>query len=283
MQRKSLNVSAKTVDDAIAKGLAQIGLSRDQVDIQIVKEGRRGVFGIGAEDAQIIITERDVEPVAPPPPPPETTMPETAEVADEPPIEVTDESVEPVAEVVSAETESESPEVVETTADEETVDDSPTPTDVETCGITYLTDLLDNMGIQAEVTSRLGTDLVDEGESPPLVFDITGKDLGILIGRRNATLRSLQYIMRLSVNKATGNRKPVLVDVESYRVRRRQSLQQLAIQMADQAIKKRRRVVLESMSAYERRIIHVTLRDHKSVRTKSIGGNDNRKVTIIPK
>ncbi|MDM8528947.1 RNA-binding cell elongation regulator Jag/EloR [Anaerolineales bacterium HSG24] len=272
MQETNLDVSAKTVDDAIVKGLAQLGLPRDQVDIQIIKEGRRGVFGIGAEDARIIITPRKIKPPPPPPPPPpETAVPKTPELIEE-------LEPEPVSETVSTDS-------TETTDSEDTVKDEPdqTRTDIETCGINYLSDLLDNMGIQAEVTSRLGTDLIDEGESPPLVFDITGRDLGILIGRRNATLRSLQYITRLSINKATGNRKPILVDVESYRVRRRQSLQQLALQMADQAIKTRRRVVLEAMSAYERRIIHVYLRNHKSVRTKSIGGNDNRKVTIIPK
>jgi spoIIIJ-associated protein len=77
--------------------------------------------------------------------------------------------------------------------------------------------------------------------------------------------------------------QPIVVDVESYRVRRRRSLRQMAKKMAERAVATRKRVVLEAMPAYERRIIHLALKDHPAVFTKSIGGDDNRKVTIIPK
>ncbi|MDX1520756.1 MAG: R3H domain-containing nucleic acid-binding protein, partial [Anaerolineae bacterium] len=118
---------------------------------------------------------------------------------------------------------------------------------------------------------------------PPLVLDVTGSDLGILIGRRSETLRALQYMVRLMVSKEMSHWTPIVIDVESYRVRRRNSLRQLAEKMADRAAKSQRKVVMESMPAYERRIIHITLRNHPDVITKSVGSDDNRKVTIIPK
>ena len=146
-----------------------------------------------------------------------------------------------------------------------------------------LEELLQHMGIEAEVTPRIATDLVDPGEEPPLVLDVTGNDLGILIGRRSETLQALQYMVRLMVSKELQSWQRIVVDVESYRARRRRSLYQMAKRMAERAVSSGERVVMESMPAYDRRIIHVALRDHPDVFTKSIGRESNRKVTIIPK
>jgi len=284
-QDESLNVSAKTVDDAIAQGLAQLGLSRNQVDIEVVKEGRRGVFGIGAENAVVRLTPRKMpEPEPTITPPQEVVEPETVTVKTgsndfQPHIEDTPEMVEPPHKPEAHE--SPSSDDVPVVEDEEGSLDPDELTKQE--AVKFLIGLLDGMGVEAMVSARLGDDLCEADETPPLVLDITGRDLGILIGRRNATLRSLQYIVRLAVNKNSKNRRPILVDVESYRVRRRQSLQKLAYTMAEQAVNNHRRVVMEAMSAYERRIVHVALRNNTKVRTKSIGGNDNRRVTIIPK
>lgn len=242
---EGLDVNAKTVSEAIEEGLTQLGLTRDEVYIEVLSEGRRGVFGIGSEEAQVRLTPR--------PAAPEEQVPMAAEAP------------APA-------------EKIETVAEEEDTKD-----EVAQFAEDYLQGLLDNMGIEGRAAARLGTDLSEEGENPPLVLDITGQDLGILIGRRNNTLRALQYIVRLAVNKRTHNRQPILVDVESYRVRRRQSLKQLAQTMAEQAVQTGQRVIMESMSPYERRIVHVTLRNHPAVFTKSIGSHDNRKVTVIPK
>ncbi len=248
---ESLEISAKTVAEAVDRGLAQLGLTRQQVEVDVLKEGRRGVFGIGAEPAQVKLT-----PILPPTP--AYPQQDNFEVSDDfhQTVRYKDASEDDAAYVV---------------------DDT-----LKTYAVAYLKGLVDLLGVEAEVNLRIGDDLTDEDELPPIVLDLTGRDLGILIGRRNTTLRSLQYLVRLAVNKRTGNRRPILIDVEAYRVRRRRSLQQLAQQMAAQAINTKRRVVLEAMSAYERRIIHMTLRDNPAVRTKSIGVNDNRKVTIIP-
>ena len=104
-----------------------------------------------------------------------------------------------------------------------------------------------------------------------------------MIGRRSETLQALQYMVRLMVSKDMGSWQRIVVDVESYRSRRRKSLQRMARRMAERATNNQERVVLEAMTPYERRIIHITLRDHPAVYTKSIGQDNNRKVTIIPK
>ena len=155
--------------------------------------------------------------------------------------------------------------------------------EVAAIGKEYLGELLTHMGIKADIVTRVAPDLVDPGEKPPLVLDVTGKDLGILIGRRNETLQALQYMVRLMVSKQMGSWQPIVVDVESYRARRRRSLNQMAKRMADRAVANQERVVLEAMPAYERRLVHLALRDHPDVFTKSVGHDNNRKVTIIPK
>jgi spoIIIJ-associated protein len=139
------------------------------------------------------------------------------------------------------------------------------------------------MKVHARVQYRSGEDLAEEGEEPALILDVTGNDLGILIGRRGETLRALQYMTRLMLSRKLERWEPIIVDVESYRVRRRRSLRQLAARMAERVAFSKQQVVLESMPANERRIIHIALRDHPQVTTRSIGEGDNRKVTIVPK
>jgi spoIIIJ-associated protein len=263
---KSLDVSAKTIEEAIEQGLAQLGLSRDEVDIEILKEGRKGVFGLGAEDALVRLTPRSGSVQAERRPWPEATV-TPLEAADDRP----DVDAGRTAEV------QESPAPA-----------SPAPSsgekNVSEIAEYYLKGLLERMGLsRSHINSRIATDLVEEGEEPPLVLNITGQDLGILIGRRSETLQALQYMLRLMVSKEMGSWQPIVVDVESYRVRRRQSLHRMAEKMAERAVSSRKRVVLEAMPAYERRVIHVALKNHPAVFTKSIGSDENRKVTIIPK
>ncbi|MCL4303931.1 MAG: protein jag [Anaerolineae bacterium] len=259
-QNESLDVSAKTIDEAIEQGLAQLGLTREQVDVEIVKEGKRGVFGIGSEEAQVRLTRKRTTPAEAAP----TT--EIAEAEGIPAVE-TRATSKPVEPALPA------PSEVEPTQ----------PTEMGEIAAQFLTQLLKLMGIKAKVSYRLGTDLVEPGEAPPLVLDITGGDLGILIGRRSETLQALQDMVRLMVSKELSAWQPIVVDVESYRVRRRQSLRQMAEKMAERVVATRKKIVLEAMPAHERRIIHITLRDHPLVTTKSVGSDDNRKVTIIPK
>ncbi len=145
-----------------------------------------------------------------------------------------------------------------------------------------LAELLHHMKITGHIEAHW-SEPAEPGAAPTLVLDVFGDDLGILIGRRGETLDALQMITRLIVSRELQRRINLIVDVENYRVRREHSLRQLAQRMAQQAVQRRRRVSLEPMPAYERRIIHMELRNHPQVITESVGEGDQRKVTIIPR
>ena len=228
-----------------------LGVRRDQVDVEIITEGSRGVLGFGAENAQVKLLVK--LPPAPPPPAPPAPEPEPAERVAEPP-------AAPVREPEPA-----------------TGDETP-----EQVGREILAELLRLMNIHASVESMLGYELADEGEPPPPVLNITGEDLGILIGRRGETLRALQYLVRLMVSHRLKHWTNLVVDVESYVIRRRRALESLALRVADQVVRTGRTQSLEPMPAFERRIVHIALRKHPKVTTQSVGEGERRKVTIVP-
>ncbi len=246
-QNASVKSSGKTVDDAIAKGLSVLNTTEDRVDIEIIKEGSRGILGIGAENAAVVLTLK----------------PEPADL-------------NPTSETPVAET-----EAAATTAS----DDDAGGFDPELVqrAEQVLRELMAKMGVEATVSARIGADLVEDDEQPPLTLDISGADLGLLIGRRGETLRAIQFITRQILNKEAGRWVPIVIDVESYLVRRRKTLQQLANRMADRVVFSGRRVVMEPMPAQERRIIHMQLRNHAQVYTQSMGEGERRKVVILPK
>jgi spoIIIJ-associated protein len=148
-----------------------------------------------------------------------------------------------------------------------------------------LQELLDRLQVKASVMARWAeaADEQDEEDGPPLVLDIRGDDLGVLIGRRGETLSSLQYITRLIVSQKISGNVNLVVDVEGYKARREQQLRQLAQRMAERVASTRKPIALEPMPPSERRIIHLTLRDHPIVTTESVGRDEDRKVTIILK
>ena len=232
-ERATLEVIAPTVEEAIARGLADLGLTEDAVDVEVLDSGSRGLLGLGGRQARIRLTIKGAEPAGP--------------VTGQP---------EPVESVLGADDR-------ELRLAEETV-----------------RDLIGKMKVQASVSASYGD--VDEEGNRPVRVDIHGNDLGILIGRRAEILNSLQYIVNLIVGKQVEHWVQVVVDVEGYRARRERQLRQMARRMADQAVKTGRRQVLEPMSAAERRIIHIELRDYSGVTTTSIGEEPSRKVTIVP-
>jgi spoIIIJ-associated protein len=143
-------------------------------------------------------------------------------------------------------------------------------------------ELLDRMKIQASVTAHFG-EPDDARSRAPLLVDVRGDDLSILIGRKAETLNALQYITSLIVGKELGRAVPLVVDVEGYRERRSREVRQLARRMAEQAVKTGRRQYLEPMPANERRLVHIELRDDPDVYTESTGEDPRRKVMVIPK
>ena len=270
---RSVKSSGKTVQDAIQQGLAQLSLTEDQVEIDVVKEGSRGILGFGAEDAVVVITPKIMP------------QPEPAALDNTPAVEVEEDSTAAVTDL--SEDESDYDQDFESDDSDEDFeqggDAQAEPIDQEKRAQEILETLLDKMSVKAQVSVRQGEDLVDPGEVPPLTLDITGSDLGVLIGRRGETLRALQFVVRQILSKEAGRWVPVVVDVESYLVRRRKSLQQLAKRMADRVAFSKRKITLEPMSAQERRIIHLQLRDHDEVYTQSVGEGERRKVVIFPK
>jgi spoIIIJ-associated protein len=231
-----------------------LGARREEVDVQIIKEGSRGVLGIGAEDAQVRLSIKPKPKPEPPPPVPQAP----------PPAPKTEE--EPVVEAPSE-------------ADAGTDLDETTAAQI---GREVLTDMLRLMGIQATVESKLGYELAEEDQPPPMVLNITGEDLGILIGRRGETLRALQYLVRLMVGHRLKHWTDLVVDVENYRVRRRAALESLASRVAEEVVKTGRSQSLEPMPAYERRLVHIALRKNPDVTTQSFGEGEKRKVTVFP-
>lgn len=231
-----------------------LDVGRDQVELEIISEGSRGVLGFGAENARVRLTL--APPVEPEPAPEPERLPE-------PP-----------------------------SRQEVTIDRAPAPEAASTAqdtasaaeaGQEILSDLLRLMGIRASVDIELGDDLADEDQPAPTILNITGDDLGILIGRRGETLRTLQYLVRLMVSHRVKHWTDLVVDVEHYCLRRRQALVSLAERIADRVAKERRPQALEPMPSYERRIVHITLRNHPKVTTQSVGEGERRKVTIVPR
>ena len=143
--------------------------------------------------------------------------------------------------------------------------------------------LIEKIGLDASVVLQSNEDVGEEDSPAPVVFDIEGNDLGILIGRRGQTMACLQFILRLIVGHQTKTWLPIVVDVEGYKQSRFEKLHALACRLAEQVKDRRKPFTLEPMPAYERRVIHLALADHPDVTTESIGLGETRKVVIRPK
>jgi spoIIIJ-associated protein len=277
--RRSVVASGKTVEDAIVNGLAMLGTRRDQVDIEVLNPGSRGLLGIGAENARVQLVVK-APPTASVQSPRVQAPTEPTQISQSPagrlapgrvaPEQVAPEDLMPEPLVVTGEMlERETPDVFDA--------------ELSQVGREILSDLLKRMGFHATVEAITGHDLGDEDQPPPLVLNIRGDDLGVLIGRRGETLSDLQYLIRLMISHRLKHWTDVVVDVESYRSRRRHALESLANRVAERVAASGRTQALEPMPAYERRVVHITLRNHPHVTTQSVGMGEKRKVTIVPK
>jgi len=278
MADSAIEVTGKNVDEAIAEGLAQLGLPENEVDVEIISRGSRGIFGLGSEPARVRLTPRRegmaAPPVAPAAPAPQPTpTPEPAPPAPAP---------APAARTPHiADLEGESDREDESPAGEaaaEAVSDA----ELEAMAVEMLSKMVELMGFDAQVVAAWREADQPEGERY-LTLDIEGSDLSPLIGRRGETLASIQYLLRLMVNQRIKSWKNITVDVDHYKERSVVQLTQLAHRMADQVAESGRAVSLEPMPASERRIVHLALRDHEAVYTQSSGEGDRRKVHIVAK
>jgi spoIIIJ-associated protein len=205
-----LEITANTVEEALEEAEERLGMKRDRFEVEVIKEGKSGILGIGGEEAVIKVR----------------------------PLPSVEEDLVKIAREV-------------------------------------LDNLLNLLGVTAEVEVL--------SDQIPTTFNIKGDDLGILIGRHGQTIVFLEYIVKLIVAARLKGWQPLFIDIGGYRERRRSSLQQLALHLAEQVKLEHRDITLEPMSASERRIIHLTLADHPEVVTHSIGVGEDRKVVISPK
>ncbi len=285
-KRASLEVIAPSVEEAVAKGLADLGLTEEAVEIEVLDPGSRGLFGLGSRQARVRLTIKaptspDSASSKPKPVPIELAESESSEAPSSQ--KKSTPSTQAAADVFEeTETYAEA-ELYEESEEEEEAEEERSVQDEITLHVARETviELLEKMKVHADVTAHYG-EADDAHSRVPIKVDITGNDLSILIGPRAETLNALQYISALIVGKELGRSVPLVVDVEGYRARREQQIRQLARRMADQAIKTGRRQVLEPMPANERRLVHIELRSDPSVSTQSVGEEPRRKVTIIP-
>jgi spoIIIJ-associated protein len=269
---KFVETTGESVEEAIAKGLAELGVGPTEVIVEVLEEPSRGVFGLGGHPAKVRLQLLTV-----PKPPPPATPPPPARVEQE-----EDEDVEEIR--IPARKPAHDYEVSEedtgllVLADE--VPEADLDEEAQVAKV-VLGELLDKMEIRSRIVVRRAQP-GDEGETAPWVLDVTGGNLNRLIGRRGETLASLQYITRLITSRELQRRSEVVVDIGGYKARRAQSLHALALRMAEEAVQRQHVVSLEPMPPHERRIIHLALRERSDVVTRSIGEGQSRKVTIVP-
>ena len=260
-QRTTLEIIAPTVEEAIAQGLTELGLTADAVSVEVLDAGTKGFFGLGKTQVRVRLTVN-------PPPGEMSVQTETTPVS--------------------------SPEVPQPRAEKRVepspIQSSPLTSDAESQPEhdalldrteSVISKMLHLLNLQAQVSAHYGATERDGRHN--IHVDIRGNDLSVLIGRRSETLSAFQYIASLIVGKGEQQFVQLTVDVEGYRDRREKQLIQMAKRMADQVAKTGRRQTLEPMPSAERRIIHIALRDHPDVKTESTGDDPYRKVMILPK
>lgn len=203
---KVIETAGKTVDEAISAALEELGADIDEVEVTVLEEGSRGLFGIGGRQARVQVRLKH---------------------------------------------------------------------DPAGAGLRFLEDVFGQMAVDVDVET-----LEDENS---VMYRISGKDSGIVIGRRGETLDALQYLTSLVVNKHSNRYVRVTMDVENYREKREETLVRLARRLADKVVRFRRSISLEPMNPYERRIIHSALQNNEFVETYSVGEDPNRKVVIALK
>ena len=306
MAMKYLDMTGKTEEEAISRALAQLGLDRDEVSVEILERAKSGFFGIGASPAKVRVTygleepEIEVAPKAAPVAPekkPEAPKPQAKPAVEKPaekPAEKKPQAV-PTAAEEAVRTEKparkkKKPAEKPQRRDQEAAGEKeeiniplPEPEDLgEPCGAddekaaqirTFLEGLLQHMDSAAQVT-------IYQPEKGRYKVILEGEKLGALIGRRGETLDAIQQLTNYSVNRGSDKRVRIHVDAENYRLKREQSLQHLARKVAAKVIKYKRNVTLEPMNAYERHVIHTALQDVENVTTYSMGTEPNRRVIV---
>ena len=268
-----IDVTGKTEEEAINSALAQLGMDRDDVSVEILERAKSGFLGMGAKPARVRVTygpdEAPMEEITAPVKPAVTEKKEEPKKEQPKPQQPRKEQPkakpQPKREEKRPEPES---------RPEEPAVELPECRDDNALRIAgFLTGLLEHMDSPAAVK-------VYEEEKGRYKVILEGQKLGALIGRRGETLDAIQQLTNYAVNTGSDKRIRIQMDAENYRAKREQSLESLANKVAAKVAKYRRSVTLEPMNAYERHVIHAALQDVKGVTTYSIGTEPNRRVVV---
>ena len=313
---KSIEVTGKTVKDAFNKGLVELGCNSADVEMQVIEMGSPGLFGMFGKPAKVRLTVKGEDPALDIEMPtlsldtPSARKPRTEKRKEQPKAEKKEEeAAAPVAEEAPAATEtaeveaeakpqhkrrsrnrkhrennaseaqsSETPEAAPASiVEHEPFIAIPEEEQSETAknAKAFLSGLTERMGVPVEIA-------ICENEEQ-LRMQMTGENMSLLIGRRGETLDALQYLTSLHVNRSREDYLRVSIDTENYRAKREEALRKLAVRMAGRAKKSGRRVALEPMNPYERRILHSALQNDPEVTTHSEGEESYRRVIITLK
>ncbi len=288
---ESIEVSGKSVDDALLQALVRLHKRRDEVEVTILQEPTRSTFGMGGKEARIrvtvlpprgsaVITPEMADALLGPDDADEElyTEEELSEGEDEEEFE--DEEFEEGEEFEDEAYQSALPldqvaaEVENISVAEGEIQEVEHPSNEDIAvTVDVLQHILQYMNIRAAIQVR---------SQNPLTLNIQGinENLGLLIGRRGETLAALQLLVSLIVSHRTKHRMRIIVDAENYRERREENLRSLALRVAQQVRNYRRSIALEAMPPHERRIVHIALADSNDISTESIGEGDARRVVI---
>ncbi|WP_438313990.1 RNA-binding cell elongation regulator Jag/EloR [Sporosarcina sp. FA9] len=259
---KKLTRRGANVEEAISAALKTLGVARDQVKVEVIDKGKKGFLGFGAKEAEVTVTVTEVIGISP----------ALEDLTALPPKTRNDDAISPLTKT--------SEEIVDSTnpifqRHEASLSEKPSDKNAILETENYLKQISSGMGINDfEITSKV--------DGKYVTFQLESKKAALLIGKRGQTLNALQQLSQLVTNKYASQFKVVRIDVGDYRDRREQSLEQLADRMADKAVRSGRKVQLEPMPSYERKVIHNALSNRLDIETFSEGSDPYRYLTIEP-
>ena len=255
---KYLEKSGRTMEDAIAAALAELGRSEEEISVEVLERAKSGFLGIGAQPALIRVSyEVPDEPAAEkkeaPAPKKAEKKPEAKKAEEKKPEAKKTEEKKPAPK-------KEAP--------------APVDEDAEFAAVrAFISGLMERMGVEAEIE-------ISRRDNGGINVNLSGSGMGAIIGRRGETLDAIQHLTNYVVNRDSDKHMHISVDAEDYRAKREESLTKLAEKMAEKAIKYKRSMALEPMNSYERHVIHTALQNYEGGTPASTGAEPNRRVVV---
>ncbi len=269
---RSYEFVGESSEAAIQKGLEELGLTRTAVSVEVLEESQDSFLGMGGREAKVrltVLADSGAAAVS------EEDAPEQVEEAD-------------ASESAPAEVEADSSDSEETEEPEEDFDEfddlealpDPELMDEMDLAEDILLNIIDGLALDVEVESKFSEE--DDLGKQVIEFNLVGDDANKLLGPRGDIMANLQFLTRLMISQKVHRRANVTIDIDGHRSSKREGLTRLAERMAQKVIDRNRAVTLEPMNPYERRLVHIALRDNKTVETESVGEGTQRRVRILP-